>query len=1003
MMDLTSDTASFDDPELPSSVYGLDFFDDLFGGEISQPRSMPIWRLDEVYHGYDALQGYSTDGSVCGLHVPDHDSYPTESCTWDEGWVIEDFNWSDKTQPAQFDHEQGREFQERGDGPASRFKQAQARTLREAVQITSNHIIDLQQSSIRNNGESPENMQGPTFTQPSPKPVNLSHSEQPILAWGPKSTRENTVECLTSSSLNSAHLQAPSLEASNMCGVQSGYMDINVRLIDTPGVDRISVMHDDIAASPKEQSQRKEQPVPNKAISEDGEDKEAVYATSMNCGLPQTALPELGLTSPIVVPSILAPQQLEAQHISDDNWDSRLCPAPEESHNTKHLVDVACLSPLQTSAVQLTYSSLTEQVPVHIEPACGVLETPEKEQPRSGPKLTHLSPEFRDNVLSTGTDLQVESKTLARTSAEAVQLILAPQNLPSKLGLPKNTEIMAEVEVGNGDTIGHSTVLAQSIDSADDAIETDQIVPTPPSTYKTDSDNLRKRSRPTIEDENASDTEVEVQIKKRHKKELSSISRTDINTETMSVGSQVHDLEVLNTTTKNRTTSSVNEMSIDNGPETDADMRQMQVRDASEFGHVTSTKGRTPPEELSSPIAQYMADLITLGPTSELQMPDTSNKDGSEKKRHYNGVEVPDLPKTKAPFNVPSSQDTTRARDSVLKHELCDMYGSAPEDVSASKLKVQEDTSPGPQFAPESAQKEASPSVKLLQGAKTAVKTEDSDLLDEKHIANIGTQADTSIKILAEPKNRASAVEINEISEPPRKKAKIAPAKRASSAAWNDDEVKPSIEPKHPLDFGYGKRHTRGDTRQDEATAQKSGTAISISQNEKGTEDAVESFTGPEDVDWSQTSTPTTTGTKSKPRGASKPLLLSLQTTNVSPSSPETKILSISSASDTQTANKYGFKPPRGKRTAHTTTASHPKSTPKTKSAAKTKPPKLASDAPTLSTEGAPSEASAAIGKEREVRKTRRASALEEELRRKKEKEGNVKWRLRGSDVDEET
>jgi hypothetical protein len=106
--------ASFDDPSLPSfAAYGTDFFRELFGGEVQlgphNDHDMTqiietSWSLEELGYNYDAPHVHSDGRIEDGLHPPDYYAYSPHTNTWQDGLKeIEEFDWSGTAVPVRED------------------------------------------------------------------------------------------------------------------------------------------------------------------------------------------------------------------------------------------------------------------------------------------------------------------------------------------------------------------------------------------------------------------------------------------------------------------------------------------------------------------------------------------------------------------------------------------------------------------------------------------------------------------------------------------------------------------------------------------------------------------------------------------------------------------------------------------------------------------------------------------------------------------------------------
>ncbi|KAF1849003.1 uncharacterized protein K460DRAFT_428436 [Cucurbitaria berberidis CBS 394.84] len=673
-----------------------------------------------------------------------------------------------------------------------------------------------------------------------------------------------------------------------------------------------------------------------------------------------------------------------------------------------------------------------------------------------------------------GVDTSYEEVALDRKSKESLLGISKDtQNIPENIAVSSQS-LHVELLIGN-ESAQETSVDDQKISSeVSPIIETpNSLLPsskmetgatvdcdqssTSEPTSEAKTADTRKRLAPPHISEVATDTEEDMPARKKQR----------INTPAESHNA----VTAPATNTKLDMSTSINEGSDAKGVQTLEEPQHHRQQTTSRFDHFAVGKYSRQPQEPTSTSIQGVAGEPSVDRTLGLQQPDYN--DNVDMPEHYSDADVPVTP---APHASTAASNLTpsksRARNPVSPFEVFNLNDNTAREDSRNRRKNRDiSTVPGPHLVLHLDPNEPRSSVKAVEGPLAVDNADDPFMLVEKSTSDAVPTIETDISSMAptEPKKRPSAVIIRKIPGPAPKKGKSATAKRAGkgrkaisvnnekeeqpqelvSAAKiefgkptddvtisappkikaeqakkvakgskrndHNDQGLPSIDHTHPLYVGYGKRHTRGDTKFEEQVSSSSKTTSTGSFTKEHVGDGHDD----EDEDWSHAAI-TKAKAKAKTKGNATPLLLSTKAPKPSASRVGTPATNMVSTSSTPRANKYGFSPLRGKRIASsrkstdTAAAAAPNATapkqskpaPKPKPAAKGKAKKSEGDIPVPTNDVVvvekpktkkkaavePSATDQATRIESDRRTTRRASAMEEEVR---QKEGNVKLRLR--------
>ncbi|CAO2650169.1 Nn.00g014610.m01.CDS01 [Neocucurbitaria sp. VM-36] len=662
-------------------------------------------------------------------------------------------------------------------------------------------------------------------------------------------------------------------------------------------------------------------------------------------------------------------------------------------------------------------------------------------------------------------------------SSQSLQLEFSPNDIIAKELTFRNPNCDAMLEHAATLLIIETKVTALASPKPDTAttLESTQSIPSA-YTFEGQTSGSHKYSQHAKTSKEESDTDDDMPAKKRQRMYIPAKPHTDIDSKA-SVASGASDAEVPAEKTKRAKSESDSDFAAEKEVETGEEPLQKGQLTSSRLADSEVGKYSQPLLEPAS-ARHNLTDESIVGNELEQQKPVRDND--IDMTEHYSDVEIADAPTTHNPIApIIMKQKESRARHLVSTKELTNLFDNTLRSDTKARRTTYDVLAPIPssRLAP----KEHDSRVDATEISSAVANADNASTPKDNGVSNVAPIVEADLldhSRRPETKKRTSTVVTTNTSGPAPKTAKTALAEKPGkgrkrtnfddekkedtqelpSAAKNEPRMPvnhaktstaknsgksdpeentiPFIEHKHPLNVGYGKRHTRSDTKheQDSAPNSTSNSSYSVNHALTNPKTPTEHSGDSEDelaTDWSHAAVAnakakanTKSKAKTKRKGTANPpppLLLSLNPPTPSASRPSTPPITNPSPSNTPlAANKYGFTPPRGSRTTRsrkptttsTTAAAAPPNAPparktsrptapKPKAAAKTKAKKVGVDTPALIGD-------AVVGKEplpKEVgrRSTRRASAVEEERRveareKEKEREGNVKLRLRGRD-----
>lgn len=1115
-MDLTSDIAPFDNPELSPSIPGSNFFGGEVPNEILLFEDIPIRTKGAVGQTDHMPDGRSHGDHEDSSKGPHNDTYRVEPCTWEEGLqAIEDFDWSDTNDVVQHDHVcgDGPQDGERRETTGS-FELTPLQTLVEVWPATRTQTTNIRHSSPPRDAEPNENSR--CVNSPGLSPITKRKPVEALFAALPSppnifsSTRENAMECHISPYSGQTQSDLSNSKANDSSSDEPGCVKVETVPAEGFGPCHASAIHGSTTEISEGQSIHTEGLVAQKDMGEGSgeisnskgakQGQQVVDAPLIDSLSNHATLTEVGR-----MPSEAFPALDKLQHMRPKE-DSKFCPTPVVLPGNETPAAMPCVLPEQRVAIiaaqnvckpleneamsipntdtdfamslpTLTMmpmdSSPTKPVPMRAEPTGDVLNenrketlqetitdtslgessddplsdcnelncaesdvsftpaarefleqeqpvhrsTSEEEQPSIKGTLRNENFLFETMTPNSGSDHKTEGKAEPGTPAEAVQTDQEYRDMPTQsvqASLADRAKAMSETDMYSPESVLEAVPPKPLSNSIDIIIDPGQSVSLSTATFEIKPAISLKRTRSTQNSQNAIEIEEEARAKKKQKIAILSAPLAAMGIKAISTEIQDLEVNVPATNMEYDSTNSVIEKPVSDSPEVDDSMHQMQVEESSKPSYVSSSQVFRQTEEPVSPITQCCAEGAIVDVKMQIHEHQNGNDGGIKMEGHYSGAEAPALPPALAPVAV-SKPRKARIRNLVSKQELRNLYDNAPRDQSTSKRKAEEDVSVIPDLNSglHLNGNEASPPEESLAASMKVLGAQNPLGLVDRHTSDGVNGTDTLAEMEAVSKKADNIRETQgsrEAEHPMTMTHLIVPPEIKTPPAKAANEAQPSMERKHPLDLGYGKRHTRGDTLHDGLSTQKHSAALETDQARKDTEEGTGLLQRPENEkggDWSNADV-------AKVKAAKDDTLpLPLQTESVPLPIPEMPIPPSTSTTLPPKDNKFGFT--RGKGAAPPRkAAANATPTPKKKknTVVSSQSGKPETEAPTPSTAGVPDNSPAASRdpgahqKRRastlhDMRKTRRTSALEEEIRRREEREGNVKLRLRGRDADE--
>ncbi|KAJ4372955.1 hypothetical protein N0V83_003246 [Neocucurbitaria cava] len=1061
-MDLTSDPpADFDDPELPSSVYGGELFGELFGDDM--PRlQVPLWTLEEVGYTYDAPMVHSDGRIEGGLHSPNYYAYSPDPGSWEDGLqAIESFDWYGTKDSKQ--DGSGREDKRASLGGVMQSGATVDRApvaLDESSLVSGSEAMNVQRQSLRADTEPRSLVPGVNIdSQLTENSAELQQSDASNTAldspsWISSLPFENDGISPTTDSENDAGLHPKSARIDTQQPNSPDIMDIDIvpsiiestHLVmnDERDSTKSSTAHIDISF--KQGLAQGNGPVMARKRVQNGKEEDiTVDVNELNTGRkPSTPMSPTQAASrghavqeplqPTILPFNIPTQSPTATESSNEEsipnesfFDKERNPmlpkrATEPQNKSDEVVtpyptanNVATAQPLPL-ARENSKSGGTSQIQMSDAVSLGVFP----EEPRRRP----FRP-FQPKHQSTR-QLHQDGEVLQRDHPARRQRLLhrqvrGPQRLAHLVPPDSRLRRRSTAQLHSAPR-AHPTRLL-----ADDAVPAlaDDTNPSPGHQWQT---QLQKAVTDVSSDD-CSDSELSA----------------DGSCDEIDPDDECEGLPAV----ASKDNKEVQKL----GVQTKEKPSQGHQLTSSRLSHLTPGKYSRSSLEQAPTSVQGLKDVSIIGSEAKQQKRDDDNYiDMTER---YSDVDVLDVPEM---LNPAHSGNTTpkepRVRKVVSARELLNLIDHTPKSNMRNRRTKNEVFSPTPSFHDD-----------LSESLSSDTDAENASALVEHRVSTAApnSKTDVSTNAQSERKKRSSSVISMKMRSPAFKKPKTVPVKKAGrgrkatssngeeeeqglpSAAdfgprklWkvvtastpsknkgsqptktgkvseetdHKAETGPLTEHLHPLHVPYGKRRTRSDTKYEESKS-SAPTSTFGSHHELTTDlnSAKASTEHPEDSgdeladDWSHSAVANAKArNKAKAKTKSKGPAANARVLSLQPSRANTPAMSVASTSSTAATNKYGFTPPRGRRTRSSISTGTGATT--TPAASPTRKPRFVPFLPKLkaTTRGkarkSDGDASAATADEPDRRTTRRASALAEEIR-KKEKDENVKLRLRGRDKD---